>query len=862
MFLRFGFAVGQVGLLGTIAIILIGHAVTIPTAMAIAEIATNQKVEGGGEYYIVSRSFGLVIGATIGIALYLSQAISVAFYIMAFAEAFGPLMDWLRMTVAMPDWLDWLLSKRQTVGIPALVGLTGIMLTRGADLGVKTLYVVVATLAISLVAFFAGVTEYEKTTELDLLRTVSQLEQIEGADAGAAIGDSRGPGVGTEGADAGASTGDRRGPGAGTEGPEAPAGDREGSEGGSGHTRESVRDGAETVGDMSPARRADNPGDATRGTGSEAGGLAPGTSDRHGSTAAGAPVREQIEPADETAVSGDSRNDIPVGPIAVVGFFTVFAIIFPGFTGMTAGVGLSGNLADPGKSIPLGTLAATIVGMIVYVFIAWKLASAAPPEHLADTSRLVMADIAWQGWWLIPVGLAAATISSALGSIMVAPRTLQAIARDRIFPSITLNRWLSLGKGSGDEPYNASVITVAIGLFFILLGGLDMVAIVISMFFMVTYGSLCLISFLQHFAADPSYRPRFKSRWYISLFGALACFALMFFMNPGYAVLAIILMVGLYFYISQVNRDKQAVALIFQGAIFQLSRRIQVFLLKANKEKSGSWRPSAICLSESSFERLGAFDLLRWISQRYGFGTYIHLIKGYLSRQTGAAARESKERLIRMIEASESNMYVDTLVSPSYTSSVAQVIQLPGMAGADNNLILFEFSKDSKDNLVDIIDNFKLIKAVDFDILLLGSSHRGFGMKKDIHVWITSGDYQNANLMILLAYIISGHRDWKKSEIKIFAIAPEKEVSEERNRLATLIQTGQLPISPKNIRIRTLQPELDKKSIIKDTSRDADLTIIGFREEAVKKHQEQLFLGFEELGNVLFVHAAAEKNIK
>lgn len=93
MFLRFGFAVGMVGLVGTMAIILIGHAVTIPTAMAIAEIATNQKVEGGGEYYIISRSFGLVIGSTIGIALYLSQAISVAFYIMAFTEAFTPLTD-------------------------------------------------------------------------------------------------------------------------------------------------------------------------------------------------------------------------------------------------------------------------------------------------------------------------------------------------------------------------------------------------------------------------------------------------------------------------------------------------------------------------------------------------------------------------------------------------------------------------------------------------------------------------------------------------------------------------------------------------------------------------------------------------
>ena len=95
MFLRFGFAVGNVGFLGTLLIIFVGHAVTIPTAMAIAEIATNQKVEGGGEYYIISRSFGLVIGSSIGIALYFSQAFSVAFYIIAFAEAFSSLFEYL-----------------------------------------------------------------------------------------------------------------------------------------------------------------------------------------------------------------------------------------------------------------------------------------------------------------------------------------------------------------------------------------------------------------------------------------------------------------------------------------------------------------------------------------------------------------------------------------------------------------------------------------------------------------------------------------------------------------------------------------------------------------------------------------------
>ena len=97
LFLRFGFAVGTLGLGGTLLIILMGHMVTIPTALAISELATNKRVEGGGEYFIISRSFGLNIGATIGIALYFSQAISVAFYVIAFTEAFEPLFNFFNL---------------------------------------------------------------------------------------------------------------------------------------------------------------------------------------------------------------------------------------------------------------------------------------------------------------------------------------------------------------------------------------------------------------------------------------------------------------------------------------------------------------------------------------------------------------------------------------------------------------------------------------------------------------------------------------------------------------------------------------------------------------------------------------------
>lgn len=762
MFLRFGYAVGHVGLLGTFLIILLGHAVTIPTAMAIAEIATNQRVEGGGEYYIISRTFGVVIGSSIGLALYLSQAISVAFYIMAFTEAFTPAIDWLVVHARLPGWLEWVLRQKQTIGIPALLVLTWVMLTRGAELGVKALYVVVFTLALSLVAFFIGKTEYAETHQIELLNTIYKTE-------------------------------------------------------------EPVKSLSYRMMDTASISVFQFPFQS-----------------------------ETIDPA--PPVRDPDRDRL--------GFFLVFAIIFPAFTGMTAGVGLSGDLKDPGKALPLGTLGATLVGMVIYLFMAWKLAESASPADLANTDQLVMASIAWQGWWVIPLGLAAATISSALGSIMVAPRTLQAIARDHVLPQAQLNRWLSSGRGANSEPYNATLITILIAGAFILLGALDAVAEVISMFFMVTYGTLCLISFLQHFSADPSYRPRFRSRWYFSLFGAVACFALMFAMNAGYALVAIILMIAAYWVLDRSNPDKKSLALLFQGVIFQFSRRLHVFLQSAKKEKTMSWRPAAICLSEHSFERPGAFDLLRWISQRYGFGTYIHHIPGYLSRNTHLEAEADKQRLIDHAEKSGSKIYVDTMVGSSFSSAVSSVIQLPGVAGADNNLILFEFAKHEPEELSELIENFKLIHAVRFDILLLGSCERGFGLHQEIHLWITGSDTENSTLMILLAYIINGHRDWKRARITIHAIAPVQRIEEERLLLAKLIHDGQLPISEHNLKVIARPQDIDTRTLINETSQDADLTVIGFREEAVRRKGADLFTGFDLLGNVLFVGAAEGKEIK
>ncbi|MBI9056958.1 MAG: amino acid permease [Labilibaculum sp.] len=713
LFLRFGYAVGNLGFWGVVLIILLGHLVTIPTALAISELATNKRVEGGGEYFIISRSFGLNIGATIGIALFFSQAISVAFYVIAFTEAFEPVFNWAFSTYGYE-------LPRQVVSIPAMLVLSILILKKGANLGVKALYFVVAILFVSLLMFFFGTTDYAAVSDFSL-------------------------------------------------------------------------------------------------------------------------------------INADFRN--------TDNFFVIFAIIFPAFTGMTAGVGLSGDLKNPSKSIPLGTTAATLIGMVVYFFVIYKLAMSVSSSDLME-HQLIMAKVAIGGSLIIPLGLAASTISSALGSVMVAPRTLQALSIDRSFPSKALNRWLAKGRASDNEPINASLVTCIIAMIFVILGDVNAVAEIISMFFMLTYGALCLISFLNHFGSSPSYRPSFKSRWLLSLVGFITSIWVMFKINTLYAFAAVIVMTLIYLLINRYHKHRNGLESIFLNSLYQLNRNMQVFLQKTGKRKMREWRPSAICISKDSFERDTAFKLLNWISYKYGFGTYLHRIEGYYSKATYKQSQVELDKLISGFDKMENHVYVDTIISPSYTSAIAQAIQLPGIAGMENNMVIFEFDKENPDRLDLIIENYALARAGNFDFCILGSSRREFNFKNNIHVWIRSSDTDNANLMILLSFIIAGHPDWRKTDIKIFNICKKENAESTRAQLDELVVSGRLPISNSNIEIILEQENVATKEIINEKSAQAGLTIIGFRGETLKHEKVELFKGYNEIGNILFINANSQKTIE
>ncbi len=528
---------------------------------------------------------------------------------------------------------------------------------------------------------------------------------------------------------------------------------------------------------------------------------------------------------------------------------------------MTAGVGLSGYLKNPGKSIPLGTTSATIIGMIIYFFISYKLANSAIPEDLAN-DQFIMVKIALWGQYIIPLGLAASTISSALGSVMVAPRTLQALAVDKSFPLQRINNWLGHGRQNDNEPIHASLITCLIALVFVAIGDVDAVAQIISMFFMVTYGSLCLIPFLNHFGSSPSYRPSFKSKWIFSLIGFLASVWIMFKISMFYSVFACAVMILLYLYIDNYHKHRKGLASIFANSIFQVNRRLQVYMQRqrlAQLEKE--WRPGAICISKNSFCYDNAFRLLNWISYRYGFGTYLHHIEDYYSTKSNHQSKLELEKLIKNIET-ENSVYIDTLISPSNTSAVAQAIQIMGIAGMENNMVIFDFDKENPDQLDSIISNINLANAGNFDICVLAASRKPFYFKNGIHIWIKTSDENNANLMILLSFIILGHPDWKKNNIKIFEVCKRNEIKDVQAKLDELIKAGRLPITPQNIDIVIQDEDVAIKNIINKYSADAGLTLIGFLNDNIKHHGKDTFMGFHNLGNILVVNSCSKKEME
>ncbi len=576
MYLRLGWVVGNAGLLGAIAIILLAKSITICTGLSMASITTNIKIGAGGAYSIIAKSLGLETGGSVGIPFYVSQTLSTALYIIGFTEGWlGFFPDHPPLLVGLATWL-------------ILMILAGVSTT----FAIRIQYIIMLLIALSIASFLMM--------------------------------------------------------------------------------------------DSQPI------------------------------------AQPQL-----------------IGKFEDAGFWQVFAIFFPAVTGIMAGANMSGDLKDPRKSIPSGTLSAIGLTLIIYVALAYILGAYIAPEDLRG-NQMIMADTAFYRP-IVLIGILAATFSSALGSIMGAPRILQALAEHKIVP---LHDLFSK-KTDGGEPRNAALFTGAVVVLALIPGNLDILATLITMFFLITYGMLNLVVFIQQSMKIISFRPTIRIPQFVSLFGAVGCIFMMFLINAVFSTVAIIIIILLYFWLTR--KDLHSEFGDIRGGMFlALAERASRVAAKYPRHQI-SWKPDLLLPIDDPKVWSGSLMFIRDITHPSG-----SIFAFTVSPNGREAQLQEIKNLLFPLKSQDIFVNAAVIENENFVRGAKSVIQtLHGGAFRPNILFLTLGNETSRDD-----DARQLIAEASRDelgILMLRQHPRvAFGMHKNINLWLREKS-TNWHLAILIS---------------------------------------------------------------------------------------------------------------
>ena len=695
LFLRTGWVVGQAGLWGALAIIAIANGISFMTGLSLSAIATSMDVKAGGNYYLISRSLGLEVGGAIGIPLYLSQAISVAFYVIGFTEA-------MSLVPVLGELDPQLLSA-------GVVLLFVVIAYVGADFALKIQYGILAILVAALVSFFTG-----------------------------GWGDFVEPNLAAQ-----------------------------------------YTDG--------------------------------------------------------------------------ISFWVVFAVFFPAVTGIEVGISLSGDLKDASKSIPRGTIWSIAVTAVVYVLAAVWFAFRLPAEQLIEDTQAMAAISSVP--ILILAGVAASTLSSALGSVLAAPRTLQATAMDRVTP-----RWMAAQLGSPTEPRAAVLITGAVALAVVALGDLDVVAPVITMFFLNTYGMVNLVAATERLVGNPSYRPRFDVPLWVSALGAVGCYAAMFLIHAPATVAAIVVSYGIYFGLRRRGMVRTW-GDVRSGIWTSLARYALLRLERRPPAEGRNWRPNLVVFTGQPHNREHLVALAGWLSLGRGIVTFVQLLTG-AKGDAGSEERLTKlreraeERIRAFIEKRNIQAFAEAAVTQDFVSGAVSVAQTHGIGKLEPNTVLLGWSRAAAGRVV-LLRLLRRLAALEKSVLFLNvDEETGFGRHRVINVW-WGGRGGNADLMVLLGYLASQHRDWDGAELRLTQVVDRAEgTAPAREHLDRLLEEVRVEATT---RVVVKQPDQSIGSLFAQHSQDVDLTVLGLQvpePDGLEAYGERVEAFAEAVGTVLFVYNA------
>uniref|UniRef100_A0A1A7WAM6 Solute carrier family 12 (Potassium/chloride transporters), member 6 n=1 Tax=Iconisemion striatum TaxID=60296 RepID=A0A1A7WAM6_9TELE len=480
-------------------------------------------------------------------------------------------------------------------------------------------------------------------------------------------------------------------------------------------------------------------------------------------------------------------------------FTMLVGIFFPSVTGIMAGSNRSGDLKDAQRSIPIGTILAILTTSIVYLSSVVLFGACIDGVVLRDKfgdsvkGNLVVGTLAWPSPWVIVIGSFFSTCGAGLQSLTGAPRLLQAIAKDNIIPFL---RVFGHGKANG-EPTWALLLTALIAELGILIASLDMVAPILTMFFLMCYLFVNLACALQTLLRTPNWRPRFSYyHWALSFLGMTICLALMFISSWYYAIFAMVIAGMIYKYIEYNGAEKE-----WGDGIRGLSlsaARYALLRLEEGPPHTKNWRPQVLVLLKLDEDaHVKSPRLLTFASQlKAGKGLTIvgTVVSGNFLQSYGEALA-AEQTLKHLMDKERVKGFVQCIVAQKPREGISHMIQSSGLGGMKPNTVVMGWPhawRQSEDpqawktfiNTVRVTTAAHLALLVPKNISLFPSNSEPC-TEGYIDVWWIVHD---GGMLMLLPFLLRQHKVWRKCGMRIFTVAQMEDNSIQMKKdLATFL---------------------------------------------------------------------------
>ena len=449
---------------------------------------------------------------------------------------------------------------------------------------------------------------------------------------------------------------------------------------------------------------------------------------------------------------------------------------------------------------------------------------------------------------LILAGVAASTLSSALGSVLAAPRTLQAVAGDRVVP-----KWMAGQMGSPTEPRAAVLLTGVVAVGVIWAGDLDVVAPVITMFFLNTYGMVNLVAAIEKGVGNPSFRPTFGVKWWVPALGALGCYGAMFLINAPATVAAIVVTYGIYFALKR-RETAEAWGDVRSGVWTSLARFALLKLERGGGAGDArNWRPNLMVFTGQPHNREHLVALADWLSLGRGVVTFSQLITGEVEDRGRPALREKAQGRIReYIADHRMAAFAEAQIVSDFRAGAVAVAQAHGIGRLESNTVVMGWSRTAggREMQMRLLRDFAdLHKSV---LFLHVDEAAGFGKHRTVDVW-WGGRGGNGDLMLLLAYLTVRHRSWDRARVRVLRMVGRPEaVDGVRADTEALLEAVRVEAEVAVVVRRDgARPFTD---VLAEHSRDTDLTVLGMPRPDRDDYGEGLQALVDAAGTTLLVH--------